>query len=731
MKRVWPFLKHHVGPALACFGAALALMQTTLGRRVENLARDEQTRVRARLAATPPDDQLALLAIDETSIRENGRWPWKRDVHGDLMQLVARTRPAVVAWDILFTEPTAADDYLAKAIAENRSVVLGAMSAGDTEDGVTPAEAAATGVRLEPLTRIEGDASRIPTSPAMEVPAGRLGAVALLGFVDTPPGADGVRRTAPMLVRIDDRVFPSLALRTLMAYWGASPADVTVRLGDAIYLRAPLAHRRIPIDASGAYAINYRHGLEGFERYGYTTLWTELARRYVKHQRADLPGLSGRILLVGEVADGLSDFGPTPFSPLSPLVLVQANIIENVLRQDYVRPVQPWLVWLGAFIIGVAGIARFSDRNPIEQAAYAVGVPVAFFCAATLAWVNGSWVVPLIGPVAGFLALQVFMIARRMMAELRAKEQIKGMFGTYVSPEVVDRLVAAGRPPQLGGHAAEITAYFSDIEGFSTFSELLPPDRLVELMNEYLTACTERVQAEGGTLDKYIGDAIVAMFGAPLVLPDHAFRGCLAAVRVQEALARLRERWQAERRWPDLVSRMRTRIGLNTGSCVVGNVGSRARFNYTMMGDNVNLAARMESGANSWGTYTMCTAATRDACEAHAAGQVVFRPLGRIQVKGRAAAVPIFEVAGLRESVQPRMHECIAVFSEGLERYYAGDWEGATERFRRSATLEPGIAGREQGGGTTPSLVYLERLLRLRQDPPSAPWTGVFVMNEK
>jgi adenylate cyclase len=517
-----------------------------------------------------------------------------------------------------------------------------------------------------------------------------------------------------------------------MEYWAAKPDNVTVRLGDAVLIDAPLARRRIPIDDRGEYVINYRRGARDVVQRGYSRLLVELARRYEKKEPVGITGITGRILLVGQMAEGLTDFGPTPLSSLTPLVLVHANVIENVLREDYVRIFPSWIVWAVVLGVSVGGLARFSQRRPSEQAFFAIAMPVAFVAAATLAWIDGSWIIPIVGPVAGFVAVQIWMIGRRMIAEMRAKEQIKGMFGTYVSPELVTRLVAAGRPPELGGHEEEITAFFSDIEGFSSFSEVLSPSRLVELMNEYLTACTDIVQAEGGTLDKYIGDAIVAMYGAPVALPDHAYRACLSAVNVQQRVGELRAKWRADGTWPELVCRLRTRVGLNSGPCVIGNMGSRTRFNYTMMGDQVNLAARMESGAKHWGVYAMCTETTRQACIAYAADRIVFRPLGRIQVKGRSSAVPIYEIAGLKESLSPRALECFGMFSEALAAYHGRDWARAVAGFNASSRLEPLLEHESTGARhATPSEVYLEIVARLRETALPDDWTGVHVMAEK
>jgi adenylate cyclase len=321
------------------------------------------------------------------------------------------------------------------------------------------------------------------------------------------------------------------------------------------------------------------------------------------------------------------------------------------------------------------------------------------------------------------------MIVRQLVREQQAKMHIKGMFGTYLSPDLVNRMIESGESPQLGGHEETITAYFSDIQSFSTFSEKLPPDRLVELMNEYLTACTDIVNQEGGTLDKYIGDAVVAMFGAPLPLPDHALRACVASQRVQLKLAELRQKWKSQGDlWPDVVHQMQSRIGLNSGPVIVGNIGSRTRFNYTMMGDNVNLGARMESGAKVWGVYSMCTEATRDACQRDGGDRVVFRALGRTIVRGRSAAVPIFEIVGLKENVTEKTRECIRLFEQGLARYYARDWDGALALFAQSAELEPNQPGITPGVRTHPSRVYSEITALYKIAPPPDTWEGEYVM---
>lgn len=738
MKPGFAFARQFVLPSAVFFGVAWLLAPLDWIDRVENLTLDVRTRLRADWRPSPPPEDLVIIGIDEPSVRDFGRWPWPRDLHADFLKLLSRVLPSVISWDILFTERTDRDQLLADAIeASGATVILGAMRV-EKDEGVLPGDPSLATAQLAPLPRITGDRSRILSSPAMVVPSGKLAGVAAIGFVDTPAAADGVRRVAPLVIRVGDAIYPTLSLQSLIHHWQIKPAEVEVRLGEAIVIQTEGVKRRIPIDETGAYVVNYRYGLKGFTAAGYSDLHSQLWRHYVTEQqvkRPEIPGLpelTGKILLVGQTADALSDNGPTPFAPLTPLVFVHGNVIANVLAGDYLRRVPAAVIWLGGFALGVAGLVRFSQRKLLEQAVFSIGIPIGYVAVATGAWIQGSWHLPLAGPLMGFVGLQIFMVGRRVLAEQRAKEQIKGMFGTYVSPEVVKRMVDSGETPRLGGHEQEITAYFSDIQGFSTFSEQMAPDRLVELMNEYLTACTDIVTEEGGTLDKYIGDAVVAMFGAPISLPDHAYRACVAALRVHERLVELRARWTAEGdRWPLIVGKMQTRIGLNTGRCIIGNMGSRTRFNYTMMGDDVNLAARMESGAKSWGVYSMCTDTTRAACEQFGAGRVVFRPLGRIVVKGRARPVPIHEIVGLRESIGAPTRECIDVFSEGLERYWRQDWAGALSCFDRSAQLEPNIPGRTPGVKSNPSLVYLALTREFQVAPPAPDWNGVYVMKEK
>jgi adenylate cyclase len=341
-------------------------------------------------------------------------------------------------------------------------------------------------------------------------------------------------------------------------------------------------------------------------------------------------------------------------------------------------------------------------------------------------------IIPLVAPVGAALTTGFIATVWQLIIEEKQKGRIKGMFSAYLAPTVVNNLIDSGKEPELGGHKEEITAYFSDIQSFSTFSELMPASQLVELMNEYLTVCTDLVQEEQGTLDKYIGDAVVAIFGAPLSVPDHAYRACTATIRVQKGIEDLRQKWRSEGdKWPVIVHYLRARLGLNTGEAIIGNMGSRTRFSYTMMGDNVNLAARMESGAKSLGVYTMVTESTKLECEKHGGDKILFRFLDRIVVKGRSLPVPVYEIVGFRAEASEQTLECVRLHAQATERYLAQDWAGAIELFQKSAALEPYQPSKAHYIESNPSLIMIQRCHYMKDHPPGATWDGVYVMKEK
>jgi adenylate cyclase len=714
-------------------------------RELEWKAEDARLRVRA-WAGPAPHEALLLVGIEEESIEVLGQWPFPRSVHGKLLEWMAkdaRTRPAAMGWDLMFIDrqfDAETDAAFAQGLAEaNFPVVLGAM----TDPGLEQAGLQADGeqeVKLAALARVSErpELAVLPDRRAAKVSLRALREVSATAFLDADSESDGVVRKVPLVVRVGDGVYPSLVLRVLLDYWRLDLGAVEVRPGEALIVRrGEDLVSRVPIDRAGRYVLNYRHEhaargrRAGMPTLGYWHVYEPLMKRYLAEESdAAWPALGGKIVLVGQVASGLTDIGPSPLDGQSAKVMVHLNALDNVLKGDFRRDLPLAPVLAGVLLLGM-GIAAVLERRSIPVFAGLVVVAAAALVAGATGLLAGwSVMAPMAVPLGALILQQGAFVTLKVREEQAKRDRIRGMFATYVAPALVDRMVQSGEEPRLGGVEEEITAYFSDIESFSGFSEKLSPARLVELMNEYLTACTDIVQAEGGTLDKFIGDAVVAMYGAPLALPDHGHRAVMAALRVHRRCAELRAKWkaeQAEKGWPDIVTNLRTRIGLNLGRAVVGNMGSHTRFNYTMMGDTVNLAARMESGAKAYGVFTLVTESVVEASRRAAPGAVLFRPLDRIVVKGRTRPVAVFEPMALRDdpaAADGRAGECAEIFARGIERYYAQDWAGARECFARSALLEA-------HADNNPSLVMGERVALMEAQPPGADWDGVWRMKTK
>ena len=701
---------------------ALGFSQTRLGEQMENLTMD--WRFKARGASDPPaSPEVLVVGIDEDALARIGRWPWSRDVHAQLMTLLGSRPPAAVVFDLLFTEPSsdpALDQMFGDAMALNPTSVIGA-AAEPLENGKKFDKDMIANTKA--ITHFEGDISRLVGHDTVLLPVGVLGESAHAGMVNAPPGPDGIRRQLPLVMRCGSLVYPSLALQALLTYEGVESDAVIVSLGNCIHFQGKTKKWAIPIDDHGQLTINYRHP-HTFKVFPFAGLVGRLMQ-YDKDKEwsKEDPPVTGQVLFIGQTADGLADLGPTPHSSQTPLVLTHANALSNILSGDYIKKPDFWHL-VGFWALAALFTILFVRFAPIWLAVLLPVLVIGGYGFAAFHFFKlQSLHLPLAWPVLGFVVLEGSSMLHRLVIESRAKSRITGMFGTYLAPAVVKQLIASGEEPQLGGHEAEITAFFSDIAGFSSFSEKLTPEQLVTLMNDYLSEMTDILQDNGGCLDKFIGDAIVGMFGAPVPLEAHAHSGCRAALLIQKRQIELREKWRNEGIWPDIVYEMKTRIGLNSGPAIVGNMGSRRRQNYTMMGDTVNLAARSESGAKSYGVYTMITGETKTLAEKHQ-DDIAFRYLDKIVVKGRSLPAEVYEVVGFKSELSAATQECLSLFQQGIAAYLSQDWDAARALFERSAKLEI-------HQDSNPSLILIDRCKYMKEHPPGADWDGVYIMKSK
>lgn len=727
--------------------------QTGYLRFLDDLLIDYRFRWRKEI---PAPIKIVYVDIDSKSIEELGNFPWFRSHFADVCRALTEEGKAKgVGIDIVFSEKGVSGAYdLEKWIPANRQfraylqqtpavVVAASYSASEKVDD--------KGRRVPipfPLLR-DGlpDVSEIdpPELPEFNIGRGMVWNPPRIGLIDTLEG--GTRWVALFAPSYIKR-YEHMALQLALLYWGVSPDDIRItdtaleipRPDGGLYASIPLVDGQLVElnwfspwlsehnpRTSFSIVFNYVHALKSGDP------------KAQANARTFFTQFKDAIVLIGPVDPLLQDLAVTPFdhSP-APKVGVHGNLLKTIVSGEYLHRLPVWGVYvlslllaLPVTLLGMAGGARSLWAK--VAANLIVALYSAFCFEAFRYW---HLVLPMAAPLGGAMSMAFAGIAWQLIVEEKQKGRIKGMFSTYLAPTVVNSMIDSGREPELGGHKATITAYFSDIQSFSTFSELMPASQLVELMNEYLTACTDIIQEEGGTLDKYIGDAVVAFFGAPLDLRDHAYHACLSTIRVQTRINELRDKWQGEMtpeakaKWPKVVHNLRARLGLNTGDAIIGNMGSRSRFSYTMMGDNVNLAARMESGAKSLGVYTMITESTKLECEKHGGDKIVFRFLDRIIVKGRSQPVPVYEVVGLRSELTQQVHDCLGLHARGIELYTRQDFDAAIAMFEQSSMLEPMQPG-VRGIAGNPSLIMIERCHYWKQHPPAAGWNGVWEMKEK
>ena len=702
-------------------------------------------KVRSR-GERPLTGQVAIVAIDEKSLKEKGRWPWPRTFMADLVDKISQAEAAVIGFDIFFPEkdryvPFAtveaaaktkdlsninsenfiewmrevgdSDRLFAESILKSEKVVLSYFvypeedRSGDTAKKLTEKQFALLDFSQYPITqRFDKQDDQVDLRKMASVGLSLsefMDASNSSGFVTFVPEVDGVVRWVPMVLQFKEFLFPPLSLQV---YREATQLPLAVvvapfgieklKLGDVVY----------PTTERGDFLVNY---------FGPAFTFTHYSASDVLDGKVGKKELQNKIILVGGTAAGIHDIHTTPYGPLYPGVEVHANIIENLIQGEFtIRP--HWLLLLDVFVILVSGILLgwISNHFKAYTMAIALVVGIAVYVAVDyyLFTQKGLWIhsiYPIFTQIFVYSGITVFKFG----FEEREKRFIKGAFSQYLAPAVVDRLVENPALLKLGGERKELTAFFSDVAGFSSISEKLEPEELVDLLNHYLTEMTDIMLRYEGTVDKFEGDAIIAFFGAPIPYEDHARRTCLVALEMQERLAQLREGWRKEGK-----HELFMRIGINTGIMVIGNMGSKSRMDYTMMGDSVNLAARLEGVNKQYRTYTMISEYTYE----QAKDDVEVRELDLIRVVGKNEPVRIFELLAKKGELSGSFQEILPVFNEGLDHYRNRRWEEGIQCFEKVLALD------EEDG---PALTYFERCITFQAQPPPDDWDGVFGMTTK
>ncbi|MBI1735262.1 MAG: adenylate/guanylate cyclase domain-containing protein [Candidatus Rokubacteria bacterium] len=611
--------------------------------------------------------QIAIVAIDEASLRAIGRWPWPRRVIADLVERLDAAGAAAIGVDIIFNEPEQSGELRAARVLRERlgaradaevRAELDALIRDADHDARFAAAVRASGRAVLPIVfglapsppmaaperqgqpfksalasfRRYDDRGVFPPlnadSIALPIPP-LLDAAASLGHVNMQADFDGTTRWEALVIEYRGHYYPSLALATVRLAAGIEPFSMKLDFGQAV----ELGDVAIPIDARARVLVDYAGPAQTFVHYSAAD---------VLAGRVPADRLRGRIVFVGATAEGTYDLRVTPYTPVLPGVEKHANVAANILEGRFVtRPVWVELFEAASILVLPLLLGWVLPRlRPFTSFGVTIIIAALLVAGVDLAFRQGIWL-PIVYPSLALGLTFVGVTVFRFLTEERQRMFTKRAFQQYVSPEVVDRIVADPSALQFGGEIRHLTVLFTDIRGFTTFSESHDPHEVVAALREHLTRLTACVLTAGGTLDKYIGDAVMAIFGAPVDLPDHAVRACRAALKMSEAATELNAKWAAEGREP-----LNIGVGINTGDMVVGNLGSEQVFSYTVTGDAVNLAARAESLNKDYAAakaiiITESTyEAAKDAIEA--------RALGEVKAKGKTRPVLIYELLAMK-----------------------------------------------------------------------------------
>lgn len=686
-------------------------------------------------------DRVALVNVSEQSLDKFGRWPWPRNRIADLIRAVSGYGAKSIGLDMGFFEPdnrfdaetiialTEAfqagqpmsleevatrfhpDYLLAQALAEVKAKVTLGFFFHMTRDQLSHVASKEIRARRRQMNKFALPAVRYVSEAAMDRPLITAYApetnqpiltevAKSAGYFNVLPDGDGVTRRAALVIQCGGRLFPALGLATLAGLLDAPLPIVTVE--EFGLEKIKLGPVTIPVDELGRAWINFRGGQGTVKSY----------------EAADLlegklePGaLKGKAVIIGVTATGLFDVRATPFETTQPGAEIQATVMDNILSGQFLfRPTWARIFDLAAMLLmGLLAAGLFIYLPPSRAWWLAIAQGLAAVGGGYLIFLQG-YIINLPYPIAAMLATAVALTVYRYLTEEREKTFIRHAFQHYLNPDIIEEVVNQPEGLQLGGQKKELTVLFSDIRGFTSISEQVAPEVLSQGLNTYLDRMTEIVFERDGVLDKYIGDAVMAFYGAPAERPDHARLACLTALDMQAALRELQPQLK-KMGMPEL----KIGIGVNTGPMIVGNLGSRLRFDYTVIGDEVNLGSRLESQTKAYLVDIIAGETTEAACRA----DFYFRVLDLIRVKGKKQPVTIYQLIGPAEGPRPPV---LDLAREAFNLYLARDFETSLSIWEKIMVLIPNDG---------PAAMLAERCRHLIADPPPPDWDGVETKKSK
>jgi len=620
-----------------------------IDEHLETLLVDYRFKVRNLLSPPPVPGDIVIVAIDEKSLSAYGRWPWTRSLQAKLIERVFDGGPKVVAVDIFYAEPESpgADGKLAETagrykdrlvIALGVEVEKGKKFSGEMDDIIY--DLAIPGIENTGYLRpIEAYRVILPPEP--------IAGSATFGHVYPLPDRDGKLRWEVLYVKYGEEYLPSLALQTARIAMGIPPDKVRIVGGAGVMVNELF----IPTDKFGRLHINYI-GREG-------SLIFKSAADVLSDSIP--PGFfRDKIVFIGATAMATYDLKNTPFSANMPGVEKNATVVANILSGDFIKKTPAYVDLIVVLITGLVALLMGQRRKALYLSlVYMALVAVIIIINQALFTYYGVRV-NLLYPLLTVVSEGTFIISCWYFVEEKRAGEIRRMFSSYVTEKVVDELIRNPGMARLGGERKEITVLFSDIVDFTRFSEAHAPEEVVAMLNEYLGAMTEVIFKWEGTLDKFVGDEIVAFWGAPMEQEDHAELAVRCALNMVKRLEELRRKWRSEGK-PVLDAG----IGINTGEVVVGNIGAEGKkMDYTVIGDHVNVGARVEALTRKYNTRIMITEFTLNRIRDIVTKGILYRTnisvrgLERVTVRGKEKPVEIYEVGFLTPGTASRIQEC-------------------------------------------------------------------------
>jgi len=575
---------------------------------------------------------LHIIAMGDESVNDRafGRWPWSRRIHAIFLNILSRYSPKSVMYDVLFTEKSnpAEDNALASQLGKLNVYFpfFCIIDEGKPKDITNPFQKLL-------LKRVSLPPAPGPVLNAVEIvhpipifTTGLKGS----GYANAIPDSDGKTRRVPLLVKYKKDFYPHIALRIALDWFGVSDENIEIKAGKYFKIKTKDKVIKIPLDKNNQMLLNYYGPLDVYNPMSFLGVVNLYSNN---PQDEHLLALKDSAIFIGLTATGTVDLRPTPFSSLFPLVGVVATTFENIVSENFLIPSSRVFDVFLTLIIGMLITYLSSITRPVKGAIYTFLIFIFWCVISYFLFLKARFVVPVFYPttcgIFAFLGVTIY----RFATEEKEKKFIKNMFQRYVSSQVVDELIKNPDMLKLGGRRGYLSVFFSDIRGFTSMSEKMEPEEVVQLLNEYLTEMTKIIFQFHGTLDKFIGDAVMAFWGAPKYVSNHAELAVRAAVAMQRKVGELCQKWEKEG-----MKKIGIGMGVNTGDVVIGNMGSQNFSDYTVIGDNVNLAARLEENAKAG--QILISQSTYDEIK----DIVKVRKMEPLHVKGKEKAIQVYEV---------------------------------------------------------------------------------------